>query len=214
MLNGIDPIMIFQIYKKVITEVASVSLTGEPLKQTTEQKVTSAVIPLYLSEELTGLFIDSESKNIDIETNVDSLTNGTAGDVTQRTIGSILTVNLKARSDSLGLTTLIALADLILNKTASKEYEITYIHGATTIFGGLLHGFSVDQGGSDDLLKIKLELSKGRPKPTSVEVGNDPNAVRAGSTGATPQPGASTASAPVPKATSHTSVISPSLRMP
>ena len=204
MLNAIEPIIIFQLYKKTASDskLANIPIAGKYLKNTT------AIIPIYLSDSLTGLFIDSESKNIDIDTQMTSLVSGDSAAVNQSALGSTITVNFKARSDSIGLTLLLAIADQLLDKVRSDEYDLTYMHGTTTLFGGLIHGISVDVGGNDDLLKIKLELSKGRPKTKSVIVQEDPNAQRLASTGATPPVNAPTVSAPP----SQGSVISPRLR--
>lgn len=207
MLNGIDPIIIFQLYKLIPSTtdlLANIPITAEVKK-----RATVAIIPIYLSEKITGIYIDTESKNIDIETNVDSLTSGDPALVNQKTLGSIVTVNLKASANSVGLTILSAMAELLLDKVTSQEYEMTYIHQSTTIFGGLLHSFSVDQGGNDDLLKIKLEIARGRPKTNSVLVKEDPNAVRLGTSGVTPPTTAPT----VPGGSSTgQSVIAPRLR--
>lgn len=184
MLQGIDPVIIFQLYK--LTPAASSTLAAIPLTSGAKTKTTFAVIPIYLSANLTGIQIDSESKNIDIDTDNIGTTNGEPSPIQQRPIGSVTTINLKARQGSVGMTILLALAELLLDKIVSQEYEITYCHGGITVFGGLIHSFSYDQGTEDDLYKIKIELSRGRPKSKSVPVEQDPNALRLGDTGAIP----------------------------
>ncbi len=191
-LNALEPILIFQFYKLVpSTEVAA---NGIPVAGA-QTRVIGAVIPIYLSDKLTGLFIDGESKNIDIDTEMQGNVSGEVANVSQKPIGSVTTVQLKAQSNSVGLTLLLALIEQILDKTNSKEYELTYMHGATTIFGGLIHGISVEQGGNDDLMRIKLEVSRGKPKTQSVVVQQDPSALRLASQGSTVPAGASTAAA-------------------
>ncbi len=191
-LNALEPILIFQFYKLVpSTEVAA---NGIPVAGA-QTRVIGAVIPIYLSDKLTGLFIDGESKNIDIDTEMQGNVSGEVANVSQKPIGSVTTVQLKAQSNSVGLTLLLALIEQILDKTNSKEYELTYMHGATTIFGGLIHGISVEQGANDDLMRIKLEVSRGKPKTQSVVVQQDPSALRLASQGSTVPAGASTAAA-------------------
>ncbi len=204
-LNALEPILIFQFYKLVpTTEGANaIPVAGS------QTRVIGAIIPIYLSDRLTGLFIDSESKNIDIDTELQGSAVGDVATVNQKPIGSVVTVQLKAQSNSIALTLLLALIEQILDKTNSKEYELTYMHGATTIFGGLIHGISVEQGGNDDLMRIKLEISRGKPKTKSVVVKEDPSAVRLASTGPTPPAGAPTAAA----SSSGTS-IKPRMAMP
>lgn len=190
MLAGIDPIIIFQLYK--LLPVTQATLAKIPLTSSDKKKVTFAVIPIYLSESITGIYIDTESKNIDINTDTNTLTNGEPSPINQNALASITTVNLVAKQGSVGLTILLALSELILDKVTSQEYEITYCHGAVNVFGGLIHSFSYEQGTNDDLYKIKLELSRGRPASKSVPVGQDPSAVRLGSDGAVPPANAPT----------------------
>lgn len=206
-LAGIDPIIIFQLYK--LLPATAKTLASMPLTSQSKAKSTYAIIPIYLSAALTGIFIDSESKNIDIDTDNVGVTTGEPSPIAQKTLGAITTVNLIASQESIGVTIFLALTELILDKTISQEYEITYCHGGITVFGGLIHGFSYDQGGEDDRYKIKLELSRGRPKPKSVVVDQDPNAVRLSSAGPIPPAGAPT----VPEGAGNaggTSQISPS----
>lgn len=205
-LNGLSPIILFQLYKSL--PAASATLAKIPLTGVAKQKATYAVIPLYLDEQLTGIAIDTESKNIDIETKPDGLTSGEAGPVNQKPLGSITTVNMIAKQGSVGLTILLALSELLLDKVVSQEFEITYMNGAITVFGGLIHSFSFDQGGDNDLMKLKLEIARGRPKSSSVQVQEDPTATRLGSSGVTPPPNAPTVSAPT-AGNSGTSVIQP-----
>lgn len=195
-LKGLSPIILFQLYKKIPSAAAASALSKIPLVADVSAsiKATYAVIPLYLDEQLTGIMVDTESKNIDIETKPDGLSSGEPGPVNQKPLGSITTVNLIAKRDSVGLTILLALSEVLLDKTVSEEFEITYMNGAITVFGGLIHSFSFDQGGNDDLLKLKLEISRGRPKTSSVAVEQDPNAARLGTAGATPPANAATVS--------------------
>ena len=204
MLNGLDPIIIFQLYKNIPT--AQASIASIPITAGAQQRALFAIIPIYLSETITGIYIDNESKNIDIDTDQTSTSDASPALINQKALASITSVNLIAKQDSVGLTILLALSELILDKVTSKEYEVTYMHGGVTVFGGLVHSFSYDQGTENDLYKIKLELSKGRKSKGVGAVSEDPSAVRLDSTGPTPPAGAPTVSGS-PSATS--SVISP-----
>ncbi len=167
MLNGIDPVIIIQLSvlepsfetKQLIDNVI-------PLVSSTRTFFEQPPIPIYLSEKLTGLFIDDEEKDVSIDTDVQTTTQGTDPNVQQKGLFSTVTVNLKAKKDSPGLILLSALVDLIFKKATSKEYKISYLHGATTIFGALLHDYSASQNANDDLLRIKIQLSSGNaPTP-------------------------------------------------
>lgn len=162
MLNGIDPIIIFQFEK--LTPSAQEEVSKIPILSKVVSKIGLPPIPIYLSEKLTGLYIDSEDKSIEIETTTESLSSGDDPVVNQKAISSTVRINMKATKDSIGLTLLSAVADLILPKVTSQEYSITYLHGAVTVFGGLLNSFSIQQNTENDLYNVTLEISKSSTK--------------------------------------------------
>lgn len=158
MLNGVDPIIIFN-FKKLTPSLQS-TISKIPIVSSIVSVIDLPVIPIYLSERLTGVYIDTEDKNIDIETTIDTLTDGGTPDTSQRGINSSVKINMKASANSIGVSLFSALTDLILPKVTSKEYSITYLHGAVTVFAGLLHGFSIQQNADNDLYSISMELIK------------------------------------------------------
>lgn len=162
MLNGLDPIIIFQFSKKVpeVTEL----LAKIPLVSDIPTLVDQPPIPIYLSENLTGLFIDAESKSIDASTQIETKSDGSEVSVNQKGIASIVSIDMLANKNSLGLALIAAMADQVLERMSSKEYFITYLHGSTTVFRGLLHSYSMNQTADDDLLRIRIELSRGDSK--------------------------------------------------
>jgi len=163
MLNGIDPIIIFQ-FSKLASDANSL-LTKIPVISKIPTVIEQPPIPIYLSEELTGLYIDTEDKNVDIQTDTETLSSGDAPETTQKGVGSTVTINLVAKKDSVGMSLLSAMIDLVFDKVTSREYAITYMHGATTIFRAVLHSFAVSQNSSNDLLSVKIELSRGAKTP-------------------------------------------------
>ena len=158
MLNGIDPIFLFN-FSKLIPGFAE-TLASIPVVSSIVDTIGLPPIPLYLSEQLTGLYIDAEDKNIDIETSVETLTDGADPVVKQKGINSTVKINMIASRDSIGLTLFTAMADLIFKKVTSKEYSISYLHGTVTVFGGLLHSYSVTQNRDNDLVNVAVELSR------------------------------------------------------
>ena len=66
MLGGQDPIIIFQLSKLADTGFAQ-RLSRIPLVSEIPTLVEMPPIPVYLNEQLTGVYIDSESKNIAID---------------------------------------------------------------------------------------------------------------------------------------------------
>ncbi len=170
MLNGIDPIILFEFAK--LTEVQKQKVSKIPIVSSIVNTIGLPPIPIYLSEKLTGLYIDTEDRNIDIDTTVDTLPNGADPLVNQKAINSVVRVTMIASKNSIGLTLLSALCDLIVPKVSSKEYSITYLHGAVTVFRGLLHSFSINQNSNNDLFNITIDISKNSTtkKTTTPEV--------------------------------------------
>lgn len=169
MLNGIDPIIIFN-FKKIPPSLES--LTKIPVVASVVSAIDLPAIPIYLSEKLTGVFIDTEDKHVDITTTVEATTDGTPPTTSQRPIASTVTVTMTAIKDSLGLALFSALAELVFPKVTSKEYSVTYLHGAVTVFAGLLQSFAITQNANDERYTITMVLNKPAPeKPaTTVEV--------------------------------------------
>jgi hypothetical protein len=158
MLGGLEPVIIFQFSK---LSLADTGIADIPVISNFPSLVEQPPIPLYLSESLTGVFIDTEDKNVDIQTDTETLSSGAPPDVNQKGIASSVSINLLAKKDSIGIALLSAMIDLIFDKVTSKEYAISYLHGATTVFRGVLHSYQVSQNSNDDLITIKIELSKG-----------------------------------------------------
>jgi hypothetical protein len=164
MLNGIDPIFLFNFFK--LTPELQAQINTIPLVAKVVSKIGLPPIPVYLSEKLTGIYIDSESKNIDIETSTETLTDGSDPKVNQKGIGSTVTINMIANKNSIGLMLISAMAEVILPKVTSKEYSITYLHGPITVFNGLLHQFSFSQNADSTLMNLSIQLSRSTGKPT------------------------------------------------
>lgn len=158
MLNGVDPIILFN-FKK-LTPSLQATIQSIPIVADVVSFIDLPVIPIYLSESLTGILIDSESKSMSIDTSVETLSNGDTPQITQRGIQNTVKVEMRARRGSLGVALFSAMSDLIFPKVTSKEYSITYLHGAVTVFGGLLHEFSISQNAENDLYSISMELIK------------------------------------------------------
>lgn len=167
MLNGIDPVLIFNLSKLLPGLDAAVS--GVPYVSKIVDKIGFAPIPIYLSETLTGLYIDSEDKSVEIETSTETTVDGKSPVVNQKGIQSTVRINMIANQDSLGMTLLSTLIDLLFEKVTSKEYSISYFHNGIAIFQGLLHSFNITQGTSNTLYNITLELSRSTAKPAETK---------------------------------------------
>lgn len=157
MLNGVDPIILFHFKKKIPAPAAS-TVPSIPLLSNPFTTVDLIPIPIYLSERLTGLYIDTEDKAIEVDTQVDALPDGSDVITTQRPLTSTVKISMKASRESVGVTLLSAMIDLVFPKLTSKEYSITYIHGPVVVLNGLVHSFQINQNASDSLYSINIEL--------------------------------------------------------
>lgn len=172
MLNGIDPVFIFN-FSKLVPDLKT-ALGDIPLVSKLSSNIPLPPIPIYLSEKITGIYIDSEDKNVDVETSTETLPSGGVPIINQKGINSTVKINMIANKNSIGMTLLSAMIDLIYEKVTSKEYSIYYFHGPITVFGGLLHSFSTNQNASNDLYNITLELTRSTVKvdPPKIPVVN------------------------------------------
>lgn len=169
MLNGIDPLLVIVIKKKPPQDIMGPALPVSLLD------AIGLPIPIYLSEKLTGVYVDSETRGIDVTTKNESLSskNPLNGEneppqVSQQCSDSQVSINMLARSDSILLTAILALMDLIIDRLVSAEYSIHYINGPTVIFGGKLHRFGTSVSKNDNLVRMELVLStvvKDSPTP-------------------------------------------------
>ena len=160
-LNGLDPLLIVTLKNKgIIDFFGPLSLIGGVISD------IGFPIPIYLSERVTGIYVDTATRAIDVQTTVDPVTtkDPTTGEVeapevSQTAIDSQVTVNLIANDDSILLTALLALMGMILDRLVSGEYSISYINGPTVVFGALLHRFATSVSRNDNIIRIELTLS-------------------------------------------------------
>lgn len=166
MLGGTNPVIIFQFKKLVGTAFGDLVSKQIPLVSKIPTFLEEPPIPLYLSDRLTGIYIDTQDKNIDINTDTTTLGSGEEPAVTQSGISSTISISLFARRGSIGVTLLSAMIDQIFEKVSSNEYAISYLNGATTIFRGLVSGFQVSENSDNDLLQIRLDITRGKKQAT------------------------------------------------
>jgi hypothetical protein len=185
MLNGVAPIMIFHFYSNAASNTsAGIALPSDIIN------AVGIPIPIYFDERVSdfsrtptdpdnavprasGIIIDNESTAIDISTEVEASTelneSGTATkapEVRQRAVDSQVTINLIGKRDSVLLTAIIAMSNMILRRVANQDYGITYLNRSTTIFNGLLHRFATSPGSNDDLIRIDMTISNAKQKDT------------------------------------------------
>lgn len=164
MLGGLDPVIIFQ-FSALVPQLAD-KLAKIPVISGIPTVIEQPPIPIYLSETVFNIVIDGESKSVDIETTTETMSDGSSPDVAQRGIQSSVEINIEGKKDSVALTLLSALVDIAFEKVTSKEYAITYLHGATTVFRAVLHTYSVETVPGTDKLSVKIGLSRGQKQPS------------------------------------------------
>lgn len=165
MLNGIAPLIIFNF--PLFTEGETFNaISGIPVVGNFLTENIGVPIPIYLDEKISGVFIESESKALDIDTETKVRYDGKPPDVKQRGVTNLITVNMLAKKNSDYLAVLLALNDMVFSRLVASRYNVTYLNGPTTVFNGLLHGFSAQASNDDDLMRITLQISKANLKAT------------------------------------------------
>ena len=180
MLGGLDPVIIFQFYK--LAPTIGEPVPAIPIVSQAPTLIPLPPIPVYLNEKLFNIMIGGTSKSVDIQTDTETMTNATTPDVNQKAIQSSVEVSIEGKQDSIALTLLSALIDQVYERVTSKEYSISFLYGATTVFGGVLHSYTAETMEGTDKLMIKIKLSKGEKNPVKAS----PVAEVPGSTGSIP----------------------------
>lgn len=161
-LSGLDPLLV------IILKVSPPEVTVPAVQLSAADKLWQLVgvpIPIYLSEKITGVYVDTESKGIDVITRVEPQKKGLTDHVTpppivsQTSADSQLTINLFAKKGSIMLTALLVLMDMVVDRLVSQEYSIHYLNGPTAIFGAKLHRFANSSSPGSELVNIELVLS-------------------------------------------------------
>jgi hypothetical protein len=174
MLNGTAPVLIFSFPTLLGIDLSKI-LGGIPLIGNALSDF-GIPIPIYLDENLTGIYIESESKAIDIDTDktpkYEQNPNGAIVATTvvnQNGINNLITVNMIASKDNLILSVLLALNDMVFSRITSGKYSISYINKTTLVFSGFLHSFQTSTSADDTLLKITMQIQK-NDSPTKAVV--------------------------------------------
>lgn len=167
MLNGVAPIFIFTfpvVPPSVANALSSVPYVGNFLQD------VGLPIPIYLDEKFTNIAVDSDTKNIDIDTEVKANTDPNKPPIVkQNALDSTVTVNLVAVKDSLLLTILLAMSDLIFTRAASQAYTVTYLNGPITVFNGTMKSFSTSANADSTKLDVSITLSRANYRAPTIQ---------------------------------------------
>lgn len=180
MLNGFAPVFIFTVspIPKASNPLSNIPIINDILEN------AGIPIPIYLDEKVTGLYVESEEKSIDIDNDVIAAIAKSGSKVIQNPLESMVTINLFGKRDSIALTVLLAMNDLIFSKL-KYGYGISYLNGPTAIFNGLLKTFSTHASNNDDLIRITVQISKAKGNNTIGALNALPDTATVGVTQAT-----------------------------
>lgn len=162
MLNGKYPILIFHLYAYDKIANSILGLINQPA-QTFATSAIGVPIPFILSQELTGIALDDETKSMEIDTTIDAPLDSSVPPIAkQMPVVSNINVSLSCNRDSVFLTILSALGDLLFRRCTAGDYGITYMNGPIVIFDGLLSRFSTMRGANSTLMRVDFSLSLGK----------------------------------------------------
>lgn len=160
-IPGIAPILIFTFpFDSDSVNPVFNALSGLPLIGKDFGSAVGVPIPIYLDEQLTGLYVQSENKNIDISTEQNDAANGVKPFLTQKSISNTVSVNLTGKKTSIFLTALLALIDIAYPMLVKAKYRVSYLNGATVVIGGLIQGISAQSNENNELVDIALVIHK------------------------------------------------------
>ncbi len=172
MLNGIAPIFIFSFpFFKTAPNITGIPVLDDLIG-------LELPIPVYLDEKLTGVYVTSQEKAIDIESQPEVSSDGTTK-VVQSAVGNTVSIHMIASKNSVLLSILLAFADQAFAKAVNSGYSVTYLNGSTLVFRGKIQSFTAQENDADDLVRISMVLHK-QTQTTITQLAQAPLAAVAG----------------------------------
>lgn len=168
MLNGLNPLLIFQF--KIKQSSPTTPGAKIPVKAEPKTFIDLPPIPFYFESNLTGIQVENQDKNIDIQTDTETVsepptdfepTATVEPEISQKGIQSNVTINLTANKNSILISSLSAVMDLIFTKVSSDQYSISYFNGSTSIFRARLQSYQVSENADNSLSSISIILTRG-----------------------------------------------------
>lgn len=129
------------------------------------KNVFTTPIPIYLSEDKTGLAVESEDDSLHISTDYIPVLNGKTDEngqaikVQQKGETQQVTINLVGVKNSIGLSLILPLLKMILSYVfAKQEYKIAYFHGNVLIFNARLASYRMTPSANDTKVALSITL--------------------------------------------------------
>ncbi len=168
-VSSVAPILIFNFpFDSDSVNPVFNALSGLPILG--EGQALSSVgvpIPIYLDEQLTGLYVQSQNKNVDIATEQNDSAQSTKPTLTQKSVSNTVSINLVGKKDSVFLTALLALIDIAYPQLVKAKYRVSYLNGQTVLLGGLIQGITSQEQSDNDLVDVTLTLHKADSFPSA-----------------------------------------------
>lgn len=141
MFNGLSPLLVFYLPRG-------------------EHNSLPAVIPLYLDPKRTGLYLEDDSKELNISNDaVLDVTDKNRMTLVQKGLTNSVDFVLKGRADSTGLNILLMLTDQIYDLIMKKkDYKIAYINRNILLFNSKLSNFKIEPESNTNLVRIAVGL--------------------------------------------------------
>lgn len=164
MLGGLYPLIVFTLKEDIPSLSDESPLIQKKSSISNIVKDIGLPIPIYL-HNLTGIVVDEETRAIDIDTVPDTAYD--KGSQTpkiiydQRAVNSLTSINLIARKESVALTVLLALSEIIVSKIVTKRYSISYWNGPIFVMNGLLRSVNTSPSPDSTLVRVNIQISKG-----------------------------------------------------
>ena len=162
-VSSVAPILIFTFpFDSDSTNPVFNALSGLPLigKDSFVGSNIGVPIPVYLDEQLTGLYVQSENQNIDIATEQNDAANSTKPFLTQKSISNTVSINLLGKRDSIFVAALLALVDIAYPKLVKAKYRVSYLNGSTVVLGGLIQGVTAQRQNDSELVDLTITIHK------------------------------------------------------
>ncbi len=153
MLGGTAPVLVFN-----FASISSASILNKVGFNIGEDSIFNfdipiVSIPVYLDENLTGIFLDDHERSINIEFEQDENHNY------ERVISSDVKVTLKAQKDNVAFQGFLALFEQILKRVNYQAYKIYFYYDDVFMTNASLKDFAVTTMENTDTRVVTFTLT-------------------------------------------------------
>lgn len=136
--------------------------------------------PLSANRIFGGIFVENESKNIDIQTETEQTLYSDPSSkeikIKQKGVNSSISISVVAKNNSPALMLLMGLADRIFERSNFNDsYSVSYFHGPFILFGAKFTSLSISPGVGEDVYNIQMTLTYATAEPKEPEPAGAPS---------------------------------------